>query len=72
MDKSYKNRGFNEYFEKTIGEKKIPYLSSFDVDSYIEEISSSKLSGGIIKSDDGKLVIDLINGTLTYDGESLI
>ena len=63
----YKKRGYSDQFEKTFGEKKIPRLTSFDVDSYIQEISANRLSGGIIYSKDKKLKIDLDNGTITYN-----
>ena len=78
MDK----KGYNKFFEKEFNDpskirleekrRKIPYLSSFDMDSYLEEMSSSKLSGGIIRSKDGKLLINLETGDITYNGSSII
>jgi hypothetical protein len=66
-DQSYKGRGYTEHFEKPFGEKKIPRLTSFDVDSYIQEISGNRLLGGIIYSKDKKLQINLDEGTVIYD-----
>ena len=63
---------YNDFFERPFKGKKIPNLSSEDVDSYIQEISGNRLSGGIIKSKDGKLVINLESGELTYQGVSVI
>lgn len=73
-NKPYTKRGYDSFFRKEFGgkPKKIPYLTSFDVDSYVEEISANRISGGIVKSKDGKLVIDFEAGTIMYDGESVI
>lgn len=66
------NSGHNEYFEREFRKRKLPFITSFDMGSYLEEMSGSKLSGGIIKSKDGKLVMDLNNSTLKYQGVSII
>ena len=73
MDKTAReNSGHNEYFEREFRKRKLPFISSFDMGSYLEEMSGSKLSGGIIKSKDGKLVFNLDEGTLKYSGVSVI
>lgn len=66
MNEDYLKRGYSPTFEKLPNERKIPYLSQFDVSSYIEGISGGLIQGGIIKSNDGKLVIDLEAGHITY------
>ena len=71
--KSYLDRGYSIYFEREFIDRlqapnrKLPYLSSFDMDSYVEEVSATKLSGGIIQSKDGKLKINLEEGTIRYN-----
>lgn len=71
---SYKDRGFSDTLERIQqDDKKIPYMSEFDIDSYIQGISASLIRGGIIKSNDGKLTIDLENGHITYsDGITVV
>lgn len=66
-DKSYRGRGYSENFQRIVEDKKIPYLSSFDMTSYVEGISANLIQGGVITSKDGKLKIDLENSTITYD-----
>lgn len=66
-NKDYLKRGYTKTFEKESNERKIPFLSQFDVQSYIEGVPADLLHGGVIKSRDGKLKIDLDNGTITYD-----
>lgn len=63
----YIKRGYSKTFEKDANERKIPFLSQFDVKSYIEGIPADLINGGIIQSVDGKLKIDLDNGTITYN-----
>lgn len=65
--KDYLNRGYSATFEKESNERKIPFLSQFDVESYIEGITANLIKGGVIQSNDGKLKIDLDNGTITYN-----
>lgn len=67
MDKKYKDRGYSDTFEKITEGKKIPYLSQFDVESYIEGLPGALIHGGIIKSNDGKLEINLETGSITYN-----
>lgn len=67
MDKTYKDRGYSDTFEKAPTERKIPFMTKFDVQSYLEGIPAGLLQGGVIKSVDGKLTIDLDNGTIYYD-----
>lgn len=69
--KNYLDRGYNTFFEKEFvrerkEDRKLPFISSFDMDSFLEEVSATKLSGGIIKSKDGKLTINLEDGTIKY------
>lgn len=66
MDKNYVERGYSQTFEKISNERKIPFLSEFDVQSYIEGLPGGLISGGVITSKDGKLKIDLEAGTITY------
>jgi len=72
LDSARDKTGHNEYFERPFNKRKLPFISSFDMGSFLEEMSGSKLSGGIIKSKDGKLVINLDKGTLEYQGVSVV
>lgn len=65
-------KGFNQFFERSMGERKLPFINSFDMNSFLEEMSASKLSGGIIKSKDGRLEVNLDEGRITYDGDDII
>jgi len=65
-NKDYLNRGYSVTFEKDPNERKIPYLSKYDVQSYIEGIPGDMIQGGVLKSIDGKLKIDLTTGHITY------
>lgn len=62
---SYKDRGFSDTLEKNPVEKKIPYLSSADMESYVEGIPGELIQKGRTTSNDGKMVIDLDKGTIT-------
>lgn len=62
----YKTQGYSEQFEKPLGSKKLPYVTPFDVNSFIQSIPANKIVSGIIKSNDGKLQINLDKGTITY------
>lgn len=42
-------------------------MSAFDMSSYVEGISANLLTGGIIKSNDGKLTINLTTGHIIYN-----
>lgn len=64
-NKDYKNRGYSDTFEKSPNERKIPFMSQFDIESYIEGIPGGRINGGIITSIDGKLKIDLVNGHIS-------
>ena len=66
MNEDYLKRGYSQTFEKNPNERKIPYLSQFDMNSYVEGISANLIQGGIIKSNDGKLIIDLEAGHISY------
>ena len=67
---SWQDAGFDDSFErkkKMVRQDEIPQISPFTADSVFTEIPGSKISRGIIKSQNGKLEIDLDNGTLTYN-----
>lgn len=66
-NKDYLNRGYSVTFEKDANERKIPYLSKYDVQSYIEGIPAGMIQGGVLESIDGKLKIDLTTGHITYN-----
>ena len=66
LNKNYKDRGYSATFEKEFNERKIPFMSQFDVESYIEGITANLIKGGKIQSNDGKLTINLEDGTIKY------
>ena len=67
---NYEDAGFDEYLNRKIGEhlEDIPgfSLSALAADTLIEGISGNKiLASGIIQSQNGRIKIDLTNGTIT-------
>lgn len=62
---SYQDIGFDENLnrvEDSVGS--FSDFSSADVDSYLDEVSGSKISGGMLSSPDGKIQVDLDKGVI--------
>lgn len=68
---NYQDIGFDHFFRRgnsnKIKSQELPELSASAVESLIDQISGTKLSGGIISSKDGKLTIDLENSLIKYN-----
>ncbi len=68
----YTQLGFNNSFQRAeqiqqISSGQIPTMSPYTVNSIIQGLSASKIKGGILQSNDGKLLIDLNLGTIKYN-----
>ena len=69
---NYEEAGFNQFFRREEPTKKIevadlPEISTEDFGSLFQEVSGSKIRGGVLRSRDGRLTIDLENGKMTYN-----
>src|SRR5438128_1752920 len=68
---NYLDLGFDQSFErhpqKRITSEELPDVTPFTADSIIQQIPGSKIAGGVIESQDGKLKIDLEKGQFLYN-----
>lgn len=60
---AYQDIGFDEFLQRSDSLNSGPtdQLDSLQADTYLQELSGSKIAGGLISSPDGRLKIDLEN-----------